>query len=132
MAGWRHRRRKRRTDGATAVEYALVLPALLLFVLGIIDVSRLLWTYTTLHRAVEAAARCGAVNEIDCVSSGQIQSYAAAQAWGMTITPGAFTVSNPACGVQVQANYDFTFIIPWMLGSSTLGLRATACYHKPT
>ena len=56
----------RAQSGATALEYALVLPMLLLFIIGIIDVSRLLWTYTTLTRATEAAARCGAVDKTNC------------------------------------------------------------------
>jgi len=35
--------------GAMAVEYALVLPVVLLFILGIADCGRLLWTYATLY-----------------------------------------------------------------------------------
>ena len=38
----------------------LILPALLMFTLGIIEYGRYLWAYTTLMRATEAAARCGA------------------------------------------------------------------------
>jgi len=45
------------TDGTVAIEYALILPVMLLFTLGIMDTGRLLWTYITLTRAVEAAAR---------------------------------------------------------------------------
>jgi hypothetical protein len=47
--------------GAVAIEYAFVLPALLLFLLGILECGRLFWSYTTLYRATEAAARCGAI-----------------------------------------------------------------------
>ncbi len=47
-----------------AVEYGIILPVLLMLMLGIIDTGRLIWTQTTLDRAVEAAARCGAVNVI--------------------------------------------------------------------
>ncbi len=47
--------------GSTAIEYAIVLPVLLMFVLGIIDAGRLLWTYVTIYRATEAAARCAAI-----------------------------------------------------------------------
>jgi Flp pilus assembly protein TadG len=51
--------RTRRPDmcGAVAIEYAFVLPVLLLFLLGILECSRLFWTCTTLYRATEAAAR---------------------------------------------------------------------------
>ena len=50
-----------RRRGTAAIEYAIVLPVLLLFVLGIMDTGRLLWTYVTIYRATEAAARCAAI-----------------------------------------------------------------------
>lgn len=117
--------------GAAAVEYGLILPALLLFIIGIIDVSRLLWTYTTLNRAVEAAARCGAINTIDCGTTAQIQSRAVSESWGLTISTSAFTVSKPACGLQVTASYNFVFAIPALVGASPLGtitLGPAGCY----
>jgi Flp pilus assembly protein TadG len=118
--------------GAVTIEYALILPAVLLFILGLMDAGRLLWTYTTLYRAVEAAARCGAINSIECGTEAQIKNRAVAEAWGLTISPSAFTVNKPSsCGVQVNANYDFTFIIPGLVTITPLGtisLNATACY----
>lgn len=125
----------RRRGGAVAVEYALILPMLLLFVIGIIDVGRLLWTFTTLNRAAEAAARCGAVNSIDCGTTAAIQNRAVAEAWGMNISASAFAVTTPACGVQVIGTYDFVFAIPALATTSPLGtvtLRATACYPTMT
>jgi len=120
--------------GSVAVEYAFLLPALLLFVLGIMDTGRLLWTNTTLNRAVQAAARCGAVNTVACASEAQIKSYAVDQAFGLSIAASAFTTSTPACGVQVTASHTFTFIIPWLDPVSPFGpsnaitLSAVACY----
>jgi Flp pilus assembly protein TadG len=114
-------------DGTVAIEYGLILPALMLFTLGIMDTGRLLWTLTTLSRATEAAARCAAVNNTVCGTTSQIQTYAAAQAWGLNdVTPSVFAVTNPLCGVQVSVTYTFQFIIPW-IGPST-PLNAAACY----
>ena len=113
------------TRGTTALEYAIILPVLLLFLLGIMDVGRLLWVYTTLYRAAEAAARCAAVNAAVCGSTSQIQSDAAAEAWGMTIAPSAFSVTYPACGVQVSTAYDFQFYTP---GLASLTLAPSACF----
>ena len=48
------------TGGASAIEYGIILPVFLAFLLGIMDTGRLLWTYNTLHRATDAAARCAA------------------------------------------------------------------------
>lgn len=128
-----------RRSGTAAIEYAIVLPVLLLFVLGIIDTGRLLWTYVTIYRATEAAARCAAIaaavpTATLCTTSGQTQAYAVDAAWGLTtINASAFTVSNPGCGMQVHASYDFQFVIPWFpqFGGSSPGamtLEATVCY----
>jgi hypothetical protein len=130
-------------NGTVAIEYGLILPVMLLFTLGIMDTGRLLWTYITLTRATEAAARCGAVNTTascpdptgKCCTP--IPSYAATAAWGINdVTAAAFTVTTPACGVQVQATYTFQFITPWFpsfgasapFGAPTMTLNATACY----
>jgi Flp pilus assembly protein TadG len=124
-----------RRSGAVAIEYALILPMLLLFVIGIIDVGRLLWTFTTLSRAAEAAARCGAINLIDCGTAAAIQNRAVAEAWGMNIAASAFAVTTPACGVQVIGTYDFVFAIPALATATPLGtvtLKATACYPVMT
>ena len=131
-----------RRRGTAAIEYAIVLPVLLLFVLGIMDTGRLLWTYVTIYRATEAAARCAAIaaavpTAVPCSTSALTQTYAVAAAWGLNINASAFTVSTPACGKQVHASYDFQFVIPWFpaFGGSPLGtttLVATVCYpFKP-
>ncbi|MDU6495166.1 TadE/TadG family type IV pilus assembly protein, partial [Bradyrhizobium sp.] len=39
-------RTRPRRSGAVAIEYGFVLPVLLLFIFGIIDIGRLLWTFT--------------------------------------------------------------------------------------
>lgn len=117
--------------GAAAVEYGLILPAVLLFIFGIIDVGRLMWTYTTLNRATQAAARCGAIDMNNCATIAQIQTRAVNEAWGLTITSSAFTPTAAACGVQVVGTYSFVFVIPALAGASPLGtitLQATACY----
>jgi Flp pilus assembly protein TadG len=119
--------------GATAVEYAIVLPVFLMFVLGLIDCSRLIWSYATLSRAAEDAARCAVVNTVSCGSATDITTYAAGQAWGLGAAP-VFTVTSPtpACGQQVNGTLTFTFIIPWFYGTEPVGnamtLNATACY----
>jgi Flp pilus assembly protein TadG len=133
MAGLRKTHLLWRQRGAVAIEYALILPILLLLVLGTMDVGRLLWTYTALSHAAEAAARCAAVNTTTCGNDAQIRTYATSQAWGLNVSASDFTVSKPSCGVQIKATYDFAFIVPWFpqFGGTPLGtitLDATACY----
>ena len=129
---------RRRTDlrGAVAIEYAFVLPVLLLFVLGIMECSRLFWTYTTLYRATEAAARCGAVDVTLCATVAEIEAYAVTQAYGLNISASAFTAASAACGMQVTATFPFTLVIPWIAAGTPSGsfnvitLNPTACYPQ--
>lgn len=117
--------------GNVAIEYGLILPVLIVFTFGIMDTGRLLWSAATLNRAAEAAARCAAINTTDCGTPAQIQARAVAEAWGLTIAASAFTITKPACGIQVDANYDFTFLTPGVGAFVPLGiqtLNATACY----
>ncbi|HJS61580.1 MAG TPA: TadE family protein [Pseudolabrys sp.] len=115
-------------QGTAAIEYAFVLPLLLALIFGIIDTGRVLWTKTTLARAVEAAARCGAINTTKCLTDAQIKANAVAEAWGLSIDASAFTVTRPVCGVRVQATYAFTFTIPLISSLGTISLDQTACY----
>lgn len=123
-------------SGSTAIQYAIALPVLLMLVLGVMDTARLLWTYATLQRAAEAAARCGAINAtvaakggtpVACSTATAIQSKAVSEAWGLTVSASAFAVTDAACGKQVSVTYTFNFVIPWML-SPTTTLRPTACH----
>ena len=137
MAQVRKSKAAYRRSGTVAIEYGLVLPLLLMFTLGVMDAGRLFWAFITLNRATEAAARCGAVNTTLCPAA-SIPTYAVQQAWGLNgVTAAAFTVTNPACGVQVHATYTFKFVIPWFpwygpttpFGSAnSMTLNATACY----
>jgi Flp pilus assembly protein TadG len=132
----RHRpaRGSDRARGSIAVEYAIVLPALLMFLLGLVDAGRLFWSYTTLSRSVAAASRCAAVDTINCRTAAAVQSYAAVQAWGLGLASSAFTVTTAACGTQVQGTMVFGFVTPWFYvaapfgASNTLTLSAAACY----
>ena len=47
--------------GATAAEFALVLPLLLIFLLGIVDVGRWLWVYNEAQKATQMGARLAVV-----------------------------------------------------------------------
>src|SRR3546814_16493403 len=47
----------RSSSGATAAEFAMVLPLLLIFLLGIIDVGRLMWTWNRAEKAPPMGVR---------------------------------------------------------------------------
>ena len=54
--------------GATAAEFALVLPLLIIFLLGVIDVGRLMWTWNRAEKATQMGVRAAVV--MDFVPSG--------------------------------------------------------------
>jgi Flp pilus assembly protein TadG len=117
-----------------ALEYGLVLPALVLLVLGTMEVGRLIWTYTTLVRAVDASARCAAINPAACGSAAQIASRAATEAWGLAPAASVFTSQRLTCGVTVTATYNHSLLIPWPGGSdgkkpsNSIPITVSACY----
>jgi Flp pilus assembly protein TadG len=114
-------------SGTVTVENAIVLPVFLLLLFAVIEGGLLFWTQTTLQFAVEAAARCAAVNSNECGSTSAIQSYAASQATGMTISSSSFTVTQPSCGYEVSISYPFSFLVT-KLFPSNITLTAKSCH----
>jgi len=119
--------------GAVAIEYAIILPVLLIALLGVMDLGRLFWSYATIANAAETAARCFAIKAAACQTATATQNYAATQAYGMAINASSFTVTTPACGVRVAVSYAFSFVVPWFYvvpfgGSNTITLSTATCY----
>lgn len=124
-------RHPRTMHGTAAVEFAIVLPVLLLCVLGVMEFARVIWTQAALDYAVQAAARCAAVDTLTCplADPNQVLRYAAGKAPGLSFADPAatFAVSTQACGVQVTASLPFDFLLTNLLPYSQT-LNATACF----
>jgi Flp pilus assembly protein TadG len=114
-------------EGTTAVETAIVLPAFLLLLLGLIECGILFWTQSSLQFAVEAAARCAVVNSTLCGNTSAIQSYAASQVTGLTVASSSFSVGQPSCGYLVSISYPFSFVDPNLFPWSIM-LNAQSCH----
>jgi Flp pilus assembly protein TadG len=112
--------------GATAVEFAVLLPVFLPLIFGVIQLGEMFWTQTAMQHAVEMAARCAAINATTCGSASQTQTYATTQAYGLTLPSGTFTASSAACGNQVAASYTFPFVTAWF--PATINLTAQSCH----
>jgi Flp pilus assembly protein TadG len=115
--------------GATALEFALVLPALAMLVVGGLYTGLLIYSAAGLHSAVEQAARCysvnvNSVNVSQCNSASATQTYAQNSYYGMN-TP-TFTASTQACGHQVSAT--LSFVLDAAVASWNVPLTATACF----
>ncbi len=118
--------------GSAAVEFALLVPILLLIVFGIIDFGRALNAQITLTQAAREGARLAAVGQPNVVSR--------TQAAAVGLTPVSVSVTGCPTGAGlgvdavVRATYSFSFVTPvgaiaGLFGGSGLGtpitLRAT-------
>jgi Flp pilus assembly protein TadG len=115
--------------GASAIEFASLAWVFITLVFGVLEVGQLFWTQSALQHAVEMAARCTTVNATTCGSSSAVQSFAASQAYGLSLPAATFTWSTPACGNQVTASYVYTFITAFF-PTPTITLTAKSCYPK--
>jgi Flp pilus assembly protein TadG len=117
--------------GAAAVQFALIATPLLLFLFGIEETARIMWTQSAINMAVEDAARYSSVSGPTgaCAAAGTVKSYAASRAWGLSLPSGDFTATAPACGCQVTANVPFTPIVPNLVPYN-ITLTATSCFPQ--
>jgi Flp pilus assembly protein TadG len=113
---WRTRRRLREERGVVLVEFAIVLPILLLVLLGIIDFGRVMNYGEQQQQLAAQAARMAAVNA-DPPGSLQINEYVESQALGGLSGGGDVT-----SGVQVYIYYP-----TGSTGSTTTGQPIRAC-----
>jgi len=117
----------REEGGATAVEFALIVPALCALVIGAFNLCLMVYTETSLHFATETAARYATTYTNtygSAPSSSTIQTYAATKYKGVSATP-TFTYTSQTCGNQVVASVSYSF----NLGLTTIpvALSAKAC-----
>jgi hypothetical protein len=95
--------------GAVAVEFALLLPFLLLIVLGIIDFGRMLNAQETLTQSAREGARLAAFGKPD----GDVRSRTIDAATGLNLGAGDVSIQSCAGGAGpdgiVETSYSFTF-----------------------
>jgi hypothetical protein len=111
-----------RDHGAAAVEFALLLPMLLLLIFGIIDFGRALNAQITLTQAAREGARLDALGKLNVVAGTRA---AATGLSPVTVTVTSSCPVNAGAGVNavVTAKYAFKFVTPvssiaHMFGSS--------------
>jgi hypothetical protein len=81
----------RRSRGQTLVEFALVLPMLLLFLLGILDLGRAVYAYSTISNAAREAARLAIVSQAQGTAcpAETVECTAAQHAASLDLDPAA-------------------------------------------
>jgi Flp pilus assembly protein TadG len=127
------RRGRDRERGATAVEFALLLPMLLLLLFGIIDFGRALNAQITLTQAAREGARLAALNQPNVVSRTQAAAVGLSPV-GVSVTSACPPGAGQGVNATVVATYSFSFVTPvgaiaGLFGGSGLGSPITLSAH---
>ena len=113
-----------RDRGAAAVEFALLLPMLLLLVFGIIDFGRALNAQIVLTQAAREGSRLAALGESNAnVTSGTKAAATGLSPVAVNVVTSCPTDAGAGVNAKVQVSYTFSFITPinaiaQMFGSS--------------
>ncbi|WP_458388238.1 TadE family protein [Sphingomonas sp. F9_3S_D5_B_2] len=112
-------------SGATAIEFSILATAFFALLFGGISASFVGYTSSSLHGAVESAARCRAL-AVTCTDATTTQTYAARKFRGITRTAATFTSTTQACGNNVTGSLNYR--VDWIVASRTFRLRARSCF----
>ncbi len=130
-------------SGATALEFAIAAPVLLVLLFGCIEYARLIWTWQALQLAGDQTARCVAIGGTACATP---SSYAIATANGFGafgLTPDGVAVDNrppaisnaAACSpptgntsVRVRLSLAFSSPVTALVPGLAQTLATTSCY----
>jgi hypothetical protein len=121
----------RRERGQDLVEFALVLPLLLLVVLSVVEFALLFFSYNTINEAARYAARWGVVVEAGFYRTApdiEDKALEVTDAAGLSGVDPDATVDLTAKTVRVEVRYAMPLLNPIALvtGSPSIPLRAVS------
>jgi hypothetical protein len=131
MRNMHHLRKLRGTAGQDLVEYAMILPFLLLLLLGIMEFGIAIFAYNSIASAAREGARYGIVHPNDFAG---IEAAARTSAEGLR--PGALQVLIDVDSelVEVEVLYAHSFITGPLIdavgGNPALNLRTVATMNR--
>jgi Flp pilus assembly protein TadG len=104
-------------SGQSLVEFALIVPLLVLLLFGIVDFGRIFHAYLTIDHAGREAARAASIGKDDT----QVKSTAVTDAVGIGLTSDRVVISPNGTrvsgnDVSVTITYPITFLTP-VIGS---------------
>ncbi len=132
--------RRLRADrrAASAVEFALLAPALLSFIFLLIEGALLEWRQQALQQVASESVRCFALGASGCETPQATQAYASAlaQQRGIPAPPNSVTVSTDQTCSGANGMNKVTIVVPISLATSLLPqslstLNANSCFVAP-
>lgn len=133
-----HKRRARDDRGASAVEFALVVPFLILLIIGMVNFGAVLSQQLSLGNAARQAARYAVVDGPTCTDV-ESQARGALGAPGMTSSAPTYALSGGSCpkpctgsatrtdqNVTVTLSYNSQWIVPFPIPGLGTGINLQA------
>lgn len=130
-------KKKRRTTsvqsnrrGVTLVEFAIVLPVFLLFMIAAIEFAHLNTLRNTANNAAYEAARAvvvpGGKSSEATVEAGRILAAVGTTKFTVDVTPGTITDDTQQVTVNVRIPYEKNaLMVPWFTGGLTISSEST-------
>jgi hypothetical protein len=118
-------KRRRHHRGQTLVEFALILPILILLLMGIFDFGRAVYAYNTISNAAREAVRVGIVDQ----TCGTIGAEADARASSVGVTWNADPLDS--CR-DAEGEIEISFLDPALDGTECTAPIALGCYAEVT
>ncbi|MEZ4479919.1 MAG: TadE/TadG family type IV pilus assembly protein [Dehalococcoidia bacterium] len=115
--------------GESMVEFALVLPVLLLVLVGVVQFALVHHAHNVVTTAVQEGARLAAAEGADAIDGEQRTRDVLRSGLGSTGESFAVETSDDGETVTVRASGDYPLIFPW-LGSRDIELDATASVRE--
>lgn len=116
---------RRRTDGGAALEFALVLPAFIMMIVGGIFAANAVFTVSAMHFAVEDGARCASVQTTVCTDSASTVAFTQTHYAGPAVSP-TFSYSTGGCGHTVSGTVTYNLDIGTR--KISVPLSTSSCY----
>ena len=116
----------RAQTGASAVEFALVVPAFLALTIGALNLCIVLYINSNLHFAVDDAARCMSVKTTVCDTVAHTKTHALATFNFPSLSPTITPTFAAACGNQVSGSA--TYQLNAVVTNLSVNLSATSCF----
>lgn len=121
--------------GATAVEFAMIAPVLVMIIFSVLEVGRALFVKNSLQHGVEVAARHAMVNPSATTTELKTLAFSQATAIGNASGTVAFavkdTVIDSATFTEIKAEVDHKMEAP-LLSVFTISIEASTRFPKPS
>ncbi|MGJ9384759.1 TadE/TadG family type IV pilus assembly protein [Salipaludibacillus sp. CF4.18] len=106
----------KKEDGQSLVEFALVLPLVLLLLVGVVDFGRVLYTHLQLELVTQETVRLGGLGQSDeVITSYAKDNFHAGDSTKLNVSISPTGTRSPGTYVTVEISYEETLIEP--LGS---------------